>query len=86
MKRKNKKQKKYQKSGSKMAARARALKTLKKVEVEDTFLDEDSKVNLEDAVIINPTRREVIDEVSSMDSFRDYLRESRGNSLTFGDY
>jgi len=85
MKQKNKKQNKL-KYNSKMAARGRAFKALKKVEVEDTFLDENSKVNLEDAVIINPTRREVIDEVSSMDSFRDYLRESRGNSLTFGDY
>ena len=85
MKQKNKKQNKL-KYNSKMAARGRAFKALKKGETEDVFLDENSKVNLEDAVIINPTRREVIDEVSSMDSFRDYLRESRGNSLTFGDY
>ena len=53
---------------------------------EEKFWDENEKINADDAVVINPTSRDIIDEVSGLDSFRDYARESRGNTLSYGDY
>jgi len=32
---------------------------------------------------VDPTIREVVE---TFDSYKDYLRESRGDSLTYGDY
>lgn len=56
------------------------------VPVEDIFLDENSKINLEDAIVMNATHRDIVEEIHGLDSFRDYVQESRGNSLNFGDY
>jgi hypothetical protein len=53
---------------------------------DDTYLNEDSKVVVEDAVVMHSTRDDVRDEINYLDSFRDFARESRGNGLTFGDY
>ena len=50
----------------------------------DKFIDEDTHVN--DAYVAQPTDWDVRDEMSQMDGFRDYLQESKGNGLTFGDY
>ena len=62
------------------------LDRVKKMVKEDAFWDNDKNVNADDAVIINPSARDIYSEISSLDSFRDYAREHRGNGLTFGDY
>jgi len=68
-------------------------KTLKRVdkvkklsEQEDTFLNEDSPVIVEDAFVSQPSREEVREVLSDLDGYRDWQRESRGNGLTYGDY
>ena len=68
-------------------------KTLKRVdkvkklsEQEDTFLNEDSPVIVEDAFVSQPSRDEVREVLSDLDGYRDWQRESRGNGLTYGDY
>jgi hypothetical protein len=53
---------------------------------EEVFLHEDSKIVVEDAIILHSTRDDVRDELSSLDAFKDFERECRGNNLTFGDY
>ena len=62
------------------------LDRVKKMVKEDAFWDGDKNVNADDAVVINPSARDIYSEISSLDSFRDYAREHRGNGLTFGDY
>ncbi len=54
--------------------------------VVDKFIDEDTKLDADDAVVSHPSEWDIRDEVSHMDSFRDYQQESRGNGLTYGDY
>ena len=61
-------------------------KKLDKVTKEDKFLDEDSKVIVEDAFLSQPSAYEIRDTVAELDSYRDWQRESRGNGLTYGDY
>ena len=62
------------------------LDRVKKMVKEDAFWDGDKNVNADDAVVINPSARDIYSEISSLDSFRDYAREHRGNGLTYGDY
>ena len=62
------------------------LDRVKKLAKEEAFWATDKNVNADDAVVINPSARDVYSEISAMDSFRDFARESRGNSLTYGDY
>lgn len=50
----------------------------------DKFIDEDTQVN--DAYVAQPTDWDVRDEMTQLDGFRDYIQESRGNGLTYGDY
>lgn len=73
----------FRKAGAKMLLQR---KKLKKVSKEDRFLDESMVVNADNAMITHPNASDIRDEISGLDSFRDWARESRGNSLTFGDY
>jgi hypothetical protein len=41
---------------------------------------------LDDFQITEPDPDEIQEAIESMDSFREHVRESRGDSLTFGDY
>ena len=68
------------------AKRGRPAKKIVKPPMEDKFWDGDSNVTADDARVTNPSKWEIRDEVSQMDSFRDFARESRGNNLTYGDY
>lgn len=52
----------------------------------DAFLNEETRVDLDDAVVNQPNEWDVRDELTHLDSYRDYLEESRGNGLTYGDY
>lgn len=52
----------------------------------DAFLNEETRVDLDDAVVNQPNEWDVRDELSHLDGYRDYLEESRGNGLTYGDY
>jgi len=54
--------------------------------VVDKFIDEDTHIDVEDAVVNEPNSWDIRDEVSHLESFRDYQQESRGNGLTYGDY
>ena len=54
--------------------------------VADKFIDEDTKLDADDVQVSHPNDWDIRDEVSQMDSFRDYLQESRGNNLSYGDY
>jgi hypothetical protein len=72
-------------------AKARQLNIQKKASgdnvdepVLDKFIDEDTKVD--DAFVAQPAEWDVRDELEQMDGFKDYIGESRGNSLTYGDY
>jgi hypothetical protein len=61
-------------------------RSLKKVAKDDVFLDEDSKVIVDDAYVSHPGDDIVRDVVHDLPGFQDWARESRGNGLTFGDY
>ena len=52
----------------------------------DKFIDEDTKLDADDVQVTHPTEWDIRDEVGHMDSFRDYQQESRGNTLSYGDY
>lgn len=52
----------------------------------DKFVDEDTKLDADEVRVAHPTDWDIRDEVSQMDSFRDYLQESRGNGINYGDY
>jgi hypothetical protein len=52
----------------------------------NTYLNENSKLIVESAIVMHSTRDDVRDELSNLAGFQDFARESRGNSLTFGDY
>ena len=64
----------------------RVDKVKKLAEQEDTFLNEDSAVIVEDAFVSQPSREEVREVLHDLDGYRDWARESRGNGLTYGDY
>ncbi len=72
-------------------AKANKLKALKEKTgdnvdepVLDKFIDEDTKVD--DAFVAQPAEWDVQDELEQMDGFKDYVGESRGNTLSYGDY
>ncbi len=72
-------------------AKYRKLKKADKIkkstdEIADTFLDEDSKLVVEDAFVSQPSYDEVREVVSECDGYRDYVSRESGNGLTFGDY
>jgi hypothetical protein len=74
---------KYVKKGAKMTH----LNRVKRAAGEsDEFLDENSKVIVEDAFVSQPSFDEVRQVVHDLDGFRDWEREARGNNLTYGDY
>lgn len=52
----------------------------------DKFIDEETPVSADDAMVSHPTEHDVRDVLSELDGYRDYLQESRGNGLTYGDY
>lgn len=52
----------------------------------DKFIDENTAVNADDAMVTHPTQDDVRDVLSELDGYRDYMEESRGNGLTYGDY
>jgi hypothetical protein len=41
---------------------------------------------LDDFQITEPDPEEIQEAVESLDSFREYVKETRGDNLTFGDY
>ena len=41
---------------------------------------------IDDFKMTNPEVEDVMEEIRQMGSFREYEREHRGDSLTFGDY
>lgn len=57
-----------------------------KVETIDEMPTVGAKLPNDDYKVIEPEPEDVFQEVRQMDAFRDYERERRGNSLTFGDY
>jgi hypothetical protein len=75
---------KYVKTGLKLAQQKRKLKKFQSKE--DKFWDENDTRIVEDAMVMNPTRHDIVDEIGSLESFRDYAREARGNNLSYGDY
>jgi len=77
--------KRYIKTGLKMAHAKRKVKQVL-VEKSDEFWDENVKVRADEARLSTPSRREVLDTVRELDSYQTYLRQERGNGLTFGDY
>ena len=74
---------KYHKTGLKMRL---AKAKVAKVEKEDVFLNEDSKVVVEDAFVSQPSREQVREVLADLDGYRDWARANRGDGLTFGDY
>lgn len=75
--------------------RARKLRVLKEKagetepvvpRMEDKFADDDTRLNAESVEVMQPADWDVRDELEHMDGFRDYAQESRGNSLSYGDY
>lgn len=57
-----------------------------KIESIDEMPTVGAKLPHDDYKVVEPEEEDIIQEVRSMDAFRDYERERRGNSLTFGDY
>jgi hypothetical protein len=53
---------------------------------EDKFADEDTPLKADDIEIFQPADWDVRDELDHLDGFRDYVDESRGNTLSYGDY
>ena len=90
MKRLTKKQRKmtrkYSKRGLKIAHANRKIRNARKKVETDEFLDENSKVIVEDAFVSQPSTDEIREVVHELDGFRDWEREARGNNLTYGDY
>lgn len=54
--------------------------------VVDKFIDENTELDPESAYVPLPSELDVRDELSHMEGFKDYLDESRGNTLSYGDY
>ena len=52
----------------------------------DKFIDEETSIDADDACVSQPGDWDIRDEVSHLESFRDWAQESRGNGLTYGDY
>lgn len=48
--------------------------------------DANAPLPLDDFKIVEPEVDDIQEEVERLDSFREYLRDERGDSLTFGDY
>lgn len=84
MKRKNKKNRKVRKVVRRKRRNFR--KPAVSVPREDVYLEEDTPVVVEDAFVSHPSDDEVQHVIHELDGFRDWERESRGNSLTYGDY
>lgn len=81
------------KKSPRLGAKVRDMNRIKKKKGEDLdepvvdkFIDEDSSIEADDVVVNHPSNWDIRDEVSHLESFRDYQQESRGNGLTFGDY
>ena len=74
-------------------AKAQKLKRLKEKAGEnldepivDKFIDEDTPIVVDDAFVAHPSEYDVKDVLRDLDGFRDWQQESRGNSLSYGDY
>lgn len=52
----------------------------------DDLPDVQAPAPLEDFQITEPDLEEIQEAVEVLDSFREYQKELRGDSLTFGDY
>ena len=52
----------------------------------DKFIDEETPIVVDHALITHPSDFDVRDVLNDLDGYRDYLQESRGNGLTYGDY
>lgn len=48
--------------------------------------DANAPLPLDDFKIVDPELDDIDEEVGQLDSFREHLRDQRGDSLTFGDY
>ncbi len=59
-----------------------AIKTARNVETVEEEFDGNSRY----VMVVNPTDWDVRDEVSQLDSFRDFTQHNDSDSLTFGDY
>lgn len=74
----------------KNGGKARVLNRLKQKAgdepVLDKFIDEDTPVAADDAMVTHPTDYDVRDVLNELEGYRDYAVESRGNGLTYGDY
>ena len=83
------------KNASIKGGKARVLRVLKEkagVEdpviptIEDKFADDDTRLNADNVEVVQPADWDVQDELEQMGGFKDYLDESRGNTLSYGDY
>ena len=90
-----KKQKVKRKNQKVKGAKVRKLNALKKKSnefdpvvplTEDKFADDETQLNADAVKVIQPADWDVRDELEQMDGFRDYLSETRGNTLSYGDY
>lgn len=87
-----KKSKKPIRNAKVKAGKVRKLRILQKKSdeaepvVEDKFIDESTQLNVESIQVAQPAEWDVRDELEQMDGFRDYLQESRGSTLSYGDY
>jgi hypothetical protein len=54
--------------------------------VVDKFIDENTEVDPDSAYVPPATENDLRDELSHLEGFRDYAQESRGNTLSYGDY
>ena len=52
----------------------------------DKFIDENTELDPGAAYVAPATEHDLRDELNHMEGFRDYLEESRGNGLSYGDY
>lgn len=57
-----------------------------KEEMVETFFEEESVVRADDISLPHPVEEDVQDELSTLEGFRDFTEESRGNNLSYGDY
>lgn len=54
--------------------------------VVDKFIDDETPIDADDAFVAHPSENDVRDVLRDLDGFRDWTQESRGNTLSYGDY
>ena len=52
----------------------------------DDLPDQNAPSPLDDFKVTNPNESDVIDEIESLEGYKEFLRHSDNENLTFGDY